>query len=117
MGGERRVHIRRPNHIPGSRTHGDGPPEWDLVHTAIKHSSFAWISAEQYGQFCEIYGHDVTEWSRFGLLRDIREFRMTCMAVQVASADTVYREQAAHRLACIRSRNGPRPWGGWHAVP
>lgn len=94
-----------------------GPPEWDLVHTAIKHSSFAWITAEQYGQFCEIYGHDVTVWSGFGLLRDIREFRMTCMAVQVASADVAYREQAAHRLDCIRGRRGPRPWHDWHAVP
>jgi aminoglycoside phosphotransferase (APT) family kinase protein len=94
-----------------------GPPEWDLTHTAIKHSSFAWITAEQYGQFCEIYGNDVADWSGFGLLRDIREFRMTCMAVQVASADAVYRDQAAHRLACIRGWHGPRPWGGWHAVP
>ncbi|MGB3442220.1 MAG: aminoglycoside phosphotransferase family protein [Actinophytocola sp.] len=94
-----------------------GPPEWDLIHTAIKRSSFAWITAEQYGQFCKIYGNDVADWSGFGLLRDIREFRMTCMAVQVASADAVYREQAAHRLACIRGRKGPRPWGGWHAVP
>jgi aminoglycoside phosphotransferase (APT) family kinase protein len=94
-----------------------GPPEWDLVHTAIKHSSFAWITAEQYREFCEIYGHDVTDWAGFGLLRDIREFRMTCMAVQVAAADAAYREQAAHRLACIRGLNGPRPWQGWHAVP
>lgn len=94
-----------------------GPPEWDLVHTAIKHSSFAWISADQYGQYCDIYGHDVTEWSGFDLLRDVREFRMTCMAVQIASADRAYREQAAHRLACIRGRGGPRPWAGWHAVP
>jgi aminoglycoside phosphotransferase (APT) family kinase protein len=94
-----------------------GPPEWDLVHTAIKHSSFAWITAEQYGEFCEIYGHDVTDWGGFGLLRDIREFRMTCMAVQLASADEAHREQAAHRLACIRGRRGPRPWTGWHAVP
>lgn len=94
-----------------------GPPEWDLVHTAIKYSSFAWITAEQYGEFCDIYGHDVAEWGGFGLLRDIREFRMTCMAIQIASADKAYREQATHRLACIRGRLGPRPWSGWHAVP
>jgi aminoglycoside phosphotransferase len=94
-----------------------GPPEWDLAHTAIKFSSFAWISAEQYGEFCDIYGYDVTKWGGFGLLRDIREFRMTCMAVQIASVDERYHAQAMHRLACIRGRRGPRPWRGWHAVP
>jgi aminoglycoside phosphotransferase (APT) family kinase protein len=94
-----------------------GPPEWDLVHTAIKHTSFGWITAEQYREFCDIYEHDVTEWEGFALLRDIREFRMTCMAVQIASTNSAYHEQAAHRLACLRGSHGPRPWGGWHTVP
>lgn len=94
-----------------------GPPEWDLVHTAIKHRSFGWIDADQYGEFADTYGHDVTDWDGFEVLRDIREFRMTCMAVQLAATDLVYRDQTAHRLACLRGQLGPRPWGGWHAVP
>lgn len=93
-----------------------GPPEWDLVHTAIKRTSFGWITDEQYAEFCEVYGHDVTTWDGFELLRDIREFRMTTMAVQAASANPAFRQQALHRLACIRSKYGPRPWDGWKAL-
>ncbi|MFQ6396654.1 phosphotransferase family protein [Nocardia sp. KC 131] len=93
-----------------------GPPEWDLVHTAIKGTSFGWITAEQYAEFCDVYGHDVTEWEGFELLRDIREFRMTTMAVQAASNRPALREQAERRLACIRGERGPRPWSGWKAL-
>jgi aminoglycoside phosphotransferase (APT) family kinase protein len=93
-----------------------GPPEWDLVHTAIKHSSFGWITAEQYAEFCDVYGHDVTAWEGFELLRDIREFRMTTMAVQAASNKPALREQAEHRLACIRGERDQRPWSGWEPV-
>ncbi|MFF0494220.1 phosphotransferase family protein [Nocardia sp. NPDC004068] len=92
-----------------------GPPEWDLVHTAIKLSSFGWITAEQYGEFCAVYGYDVTTWDGFELLRDIREFRMTTMAVQAGTTDPRWREQAGHRLACIRRGSG-RPWPGWEAL-
>lgn len=93
-----------------------GPPEWDLVHTAIKWSSFGWITEEQYAEFAKVYGHDVTSWAGFELLRDIREFRMTTMAVQVGSANLAWREQAEHRLACVRGRFGLRPWTGWKAL-
>ncbi|WP_433635267.1 phosphotransferase family protein [Nocardia sp. CA-120079] len=93
-----------------------GPPEWDLVHTAIKHSSFRWITAEQYAEFCEVYGHDVATWEGFELLRDIRELRMTTMAAQVATSGTANEKQAHHRLACIRGELGPRPWAGWKAL-
>ncbi|WP_280410279.1 phosphotransferase family protein [Nocardia brasiliensis] len=93
-----------------------GPPEWDLVHTAIKWKSFGWITAGQYAEFCDVYGHDVTEWAGFELLRDIREFRMTTMAVQAVSANQAFQEQARHRLACIRGDYGARPWSGWEAL-
>ncbi|WP_227997129.1 phosphotransferase family protein [Nocardia australiensis] len=90
-----------------------GPPEWDLVHTAIKWSSFDWISMKQYAEFCDVYGDDVTNWAGFALLRDIREFRMTTMAAQSATRNPGDQTQAAHRLACIRGKRGMRPWNGW----
>ncbi|MFR9772413.1 phosphotransferase family protein [Nocardia sp. SC052] len=93
-----------------------GPPEWDLVHTSIKWSSFGWISAKQYGEFCDVYGYDVTTWEGFELLRDVREFRMTTMAVQMVAADVKWREQATHRLACIRRQLGNRPWKDWRVL-
>jgi aminoglycoside phosphotransferase len=94
-----------------------GPPEWDLVHTAIKHTSFDWITADDYAAFCQTYGHDVTTWEGFALLRDSREFRMTCMAAQIAAENPNTHDQAAHRLACLRGDQGARPWAGWRAVP
>ncbi|PPJ23129.1 aminoglycoside phosphotransferase [Nocardia nova] len=93
-----------------------GPPEWDLVHTAIKWTSFDWISAKQYGEFCDVYGYDVTTWEGFELLRDIREFRMTTMAVQTASTNPDWRDQADHRLRSIRGGMDERPWKGWAAL-
>lgn len=93
-----------------------GPPEWDLVHTAIKKTSFGWISAKQYAEFCDVYGYDVTAWEGFELLRDIRELRMTTMAMQTAASDPKWRVRASHRLKCIRGQTGKRPWLGWEAL-
>lgn len=94
-----------------------GPPEWDLVHTAIKRSSFGWIGDDEYRAFAEEYGHDVTQWDGFELLRDIREFRMTCMAVQVAAENPDAKDQATLRVECLKGKHGSRPWSGWAALP
>ncbi|WP_067694461.1 phosphotransferase enzyme family protein [Nocardia jejuensis] len=94
-----------------------GPPEWDTVHTAIKCKSLAQIAAPEYRSFCDAYGSDVTTWGGYELLRDLREFRMTTMAAQTATTFPADREQADHRIACLRGKFGPRPWSGWHAVP
>lgn len=87
-----------------------GPPEWDLVSTAIKHTSFGWVSAQDYRDFCDRYGHDVTTWSGFALLRDIRELRMTCYLAQHAAEHPHAGKEAAFRVACLRGNHGPRPW-------
>ncbi|MGH3549101.1 MAG: phosphotransferase family protein [Pseudonocardiaceae bacterium] len=95
-----------------------GPPEWDLVSTAVAYVTTAGIDVKEWALYCSTYGHDVTTWEGFDILRDIRELRQTTMAAQVAAADPQrYADQAAHRLACLRGRHGPRPWSGWRAVP
>lgn len=94
-----------------------GPPEWDLTSTAIKHSSFGWINAQQYTEFVAAYGYDVTEWPGFALLRDIREMRMTCMAAQAAAQESSRQSQAQLRVDSLRGRRGQRPWDGWEAIP
>ncbi|MFD4441944.1 phosphotransferase enzyme family protein [Nocardia sp. NPDC058519] len=94
-----------------------GPPEWDLTSTAIKHSSFGWIPEQRYESFWRAYGYDVTTWPGFALLRDIRELRMTCMAVQSAGSKPEHAAQALHRLDCLRGRVGPRPWSSWEPIP
>ncbi|MGH3908532.1 MAG: phosphotransferase enzyme family protein [Pseudonocardiaceae bacterium] len=93
-----------------------GPPEWDLVSTAIKHTSFAWLTAADYQQFCDRVGHDVTTWDGFALLRDIRELRMTCYLAQHATEHPAARNEAKYRIACLRGTHGPRPWN-WTPAP
>ena len=95
-----------------------GPPEWDLVSTAVAYVTTAKIDTSEWTAYCEAYGYDVTTWEGFEILRDIRELRQTTMAIQVAATDPErYADQAAHRLACLRNQRGPRPWAGWWPVP
>jgi aminoglycoside phosphotransferase (APT) family kinase protein len=93
-----------------------GPPEWDLVSTAIKHGSFAWITAQEYAEFVEVYGRDVTSWSGFEILRDIRELRMTCYSAQQATRNNESAREARKRVDSIRGLRGPRPWP-WKPAP
>ncbi|WP_084965856.1 aminoglycoside phosphotransferase family protein [Thermoactinospora rubra] len=92
-----------------------GPPEWDLVSTAVKVFTLGGITVEDYKQFVASYGHDVTQWAGFEMLRDIREFRLVCMAAQAAGENPVHHDEAVLRLACLRGERGPRPWT-WTAV-
>ncbi|MFG6197790.1 phosphotransferase family protein [Nonomuraea sp. JJY05] len=93
-----------------------GLPEWDLTSTAVKAFTVAGITAAEYEEFVRAYGHDVTAWAGFETLRDIREFRMACMAAQVAAEDPTRHDEIVLRLACLRGDRGPRPWP-WRAVP
>ncbi|MFE7744853.1 phosphotransferase [Nocardia sp. NPDC057455] len=93
-----------------------GPPEWDLVHTAIKCWTARKLSASQYAEFCSGYGRDVMRWDGFYLLRDIQEFRMALQSMRAAAVDPSYRRQALRRLAYIRGDEGMRPWPEWAAL-
>ncbi|HKT04807.1 MAG TPA: aminoglycoside phosphotransferase family protein [Rugosimonospora sp.] len=93
-----------------------GPPEWDLTSIAVDYTTFGEMSAEQWADFCERYGSDVTVWAGFEILRDARELRKVTFAAQMADQRAEIAEQAAYRLACIQGKHGPRPWG-WIGVP
>ena len=93
-----------------------GPPEWDLVHSAIKFTSFGWAEG-QYEEFVAAYDYDVTAYEGFETLRDIRELRMTTFALQCARESSAYTPEARLRLDCVRGKRGPRPWQGWHPTP
>ncbi|MFB6887895.1 phosphotransferase family protein [Kitasatospora sp. NPDC056327] len=93
-----------------------GPPGWDLTGTAVGHETFGLVPADEYAAFCAAYGADVRDLPDYPLLRDVRELRVTCFALQQAAADPGrYAAPARHRLACLRGERGPRPWG-WTAV-
>ena len=87
-----------------------GPPEWDLVSTAVKYLTFGQASPDGYRQFCDAYGQDVTSWHGFPVLRDIRELRVTCYVAQQAAEHSRLAGEASLRVACLQGQRGPRPW-------
>ena len=93
-----------------------GPPEWDLTGIAVSYTTFGSVSAEEWASFCRRYGHDVVTWVGFELFRDIRELRKVTFAVQMADQREDITQQARYRIACLRGREGRRPWG-WRGVP
>ena len=93
-----------------------GPPEWDLTSTACRLTSYSTLSAEDYADYCEAYGRDVTRWDGFDLFRDIRELRVTCYAAYRAQHNPSLRSYVATRVGCLRGLNGPRPWH-WDPLP
>ncbi len=93
-----------------------GPPEWDLVSTAVRFSTFGTMTAAQYETFVRSYGNDVMDWPGFQVLRDFRELRVTCYAAQRASEDPALHDEAALRVASLRGLRGPRPWLDWRPL-
>ena len=86
-----------------------GPPEWDLVSTAIELTD-GWLSAESYATYCETYGSDVMTWDGFETLRAIRELRRTAWGAVVAESDPKWQQQVRFRIECLQGKHGPRPW-------
>lgn len=92
-----------------------GPPEWDLVSTAVRMTTFGTLDAAGHDDFCAIYGHDVTQWAGFETLRDIREMRTCSYMLKLAETNSEARAEAARRVACLRGRAGSRPWN-WKRI-
>jgi aminoglycoside phosphotransferase (APT) family kinase protein len=92
-----------------------GPPEWDLVSTAVRARTTGAVTDAEYEEFCAAYGHDVTEWDGYELLAGARELRMATYAAQHAASNPSWIEQAQYRLDCLRGRHGPRPWS-WKGI-
>ncbi|WP_330462183.1 phosphotransferase enzyme family protein [Streptomyces sp. NBC_00775] len=87
-----------------------GPPEWDLVSTAVKMTTTGAVSAAEYAEFCSLYGADVTQWEGYELLAGARELRMATYAAQHAATRPEWRAEAQYRVNCLRGRATPRPW-------
>ncbi|MEV6588151.1 aminoglycoside phosphotransferase family protein [Streptomyces acidicola] len=87
-----------------------GPPEWDLVSTAVKMTTTSAVTAAEYTEFCEAYGTDVTGWEGYELLAGARELRMTTYAAQHAATRPEWRAEAQYRVNCLRGRAESRPW-------
>jgi hypothetical protein len=87
-----------------------GPPEWDLVSTAVKMTTTGAVTEAEYAESCEAYGTDVTMWEGYELLAGARELRMTTYAAQHAATRPEWQAEAQYRVDCLRGRAEPRPW-------
>ncbi|MFC8529402.1 phosphotransferase enzyme family protein [Nocardia sp. NPDC057227] len=86
-----------------------GPPEWDQTTVAFQSDTLS-DPPSRWHAFRDAYGADVTEWSGYAVLRDVRSLELCLFALRHASAGDHARAQADYRLTCIRGERGPRPW-------
>jgi Ser/Thr protein kinase RdoA (MazF antagonist) len=87
-----------------------GPHQWDLVSTAVRARTTGAVTADEYDEFCLLYGEDVTARPEYAILAGARELRMTSYAAQHAVHNPAWRDEAQHRVDCLRGKSGPRPW-------
>lgn len=90
-----------------------GPPEWDLVSVGLSSITLGTHPPADWTEFCARYGHDVTRWDGFTVLRDIREIRKALFSLPPEKWGSALGAQARYRLGCLRGRHGPRPWPWW----
>jgi Ser/Thr protein kinase RdoA (MazF antagonist) len=87
-----------------------GPPEWDLILTAVYYVRLRWHTDKEYEAFAEMYGFDVLKWSGFEVLADIRELRMVTWLMQNAGESAAISAEVRHRVATLRDGVVPRRW-------
>lgn len=90
-----------------------GPREWDLIQTAIFADRFGWHTPEEYRTFVEVYGYDITEWSGYSELADMREIAMTTWLSKKAHESEATLREAVKRINAIRTGASRRDWGAY----
>ncbi|XMN04659.1 phosphotransferase [Streptomyces griseobrunneus] len=90
-----------------------GHREWDQA-TAAWHRDLFGASSDDYTAFAHVYGHDITTWPGYHVIRDIRSLCATLFALRHATVSPEVRAEADHRLSCLRRTAGPtpKPWIG-----
>ena len=79
-----------------------GPPEWDLTPLPVGLSRFGG-SPQAYRQLVETYGFDVTRWSGYPVLRDVRELKLATSVLPILRSHPGVRGELHRRLASMRS--------------
>lgn len=87
-----------------------GQPEWDLAMTATEYLTAKWWTDEQYAQFCDAYGYDVTTWDDgFPILQAVHELKMTTWLMQNAAESQEIADEYQVRMRTLRGEPSP----GW----
>ena len=87
-----------------------GQPEWDLAMTATEYLTAKWWTADEYRQFAEAYGYDVTCWREgFDVLRAAHELKMTTWLMQNVAESPDIADEYQVRMRTLRGE----PSSGW----
>ncbi|MDQ1248110.1 MAG: hypothetical protein QG597_2482 [Actinomycetota bacterium] len=87
-----------------------GQREWDLAVSGVEYLSARWVTDEQYRQFVDGYGTDITAWSGFEVLRDVQELNMTTWLSQNVHEGPHVAEEFERRLRSLRDDTSRRVW-------
>lgn len=80
-----------------------GQPEWDLAMTATEYLTAKWWTGDEYGQFVDAYGYDVTCWTEgFGVLRAVHELKMTTWLMQNVAESPEIADEYQVRMRTLR---------------
>lgn len=88
----------------------NGPREWDLIQTAIYTDRYGWHTRDQYETFTRVYGYDITQWSGYTVLADVREFILVTWMAQKAGENKETAAEARKRLSALRTGASRRDW-------
>lgn len=89
-----------------------GQPEWDLAMTATEYLTAKWWTDDEYGQFVDAYGYDVTSWTEgFDVLRAVHELKMTTWLMQNVAESPEIADEYQVRMRTLRGE----PSSGWRA--
>lgn len=90
-----------------------GPREWDLVQTALFADRLGWHTHQEYDEFVEVYGYDLTTWSGYEDLADMREVAMTTWLCRKAGDSAATAAEARKRVDAIRTGASRLDWGAY----
>lgn len=88
---------------------GIGPPEWDMVPVAVGVLRFG-EPVDTYRQMVDTYGLDVTTWSGFEVLREVRELKLTTSVLPITTSHPEVRPELLRRLQDFRDGNTEATW-------
>ena len=87
-----------------------GQPEWDLAMTATEYLTAKWWTDDEYSQFADAYGYDVTSWTEgFDTLRAVHELKMTTWLMQNITESREIADEYQVRMRTLRGE----PSLGW----
>ncbi len=86
-----------------------GPPEWDLTPVPVGLQRFGG-SRGAVRAFSRHYGFDVTKWSGFSVLREVRELKLATSVLPILRSNPHVVPELRKRLASVRTGDTSAEW-------